>query len=64
MARILCLPSSPAAQHSRPKFYNIGEAQEKDLKAAFMYIIEVHKEEMNKTHKEIWECEQIVDGNI
>jgi hypothetical protein len=43
-ARIGCLHSSPAAQHSRLENYNIAEAQAKDLKIAFMYMIKVCEE--------------------
>ena len=38
-----------------PEFCNIVEAQDKDLEIAFMNIIEVFKEEMNKSFKEIYE---------
>jgi hypothetical protein len=32
-----------------PDYWNIAEAQEKDLKTTFMNIVEVRKEGMNKT---------------
>lgn len=37
----------------RLEYSNTAEAPEKDLKNSFMKIIEVLKEEMKKTHKEI-----------
>lgn len=38
-----------------PKYCNTAETQEKDLKTNLMKIIELHKEEINKSLKEIKE---------
>ena len=38
-----------------PEDYKIAEAHEKELKTAFMKMIEVLNEEMNKSLKEIYE---------
>jgi hypothetical protein len=46
-------PSYPTTAGS--EYSNIAEAQEKDPKTAFMSMIEVFKEEMNKSLKEIQE---------
>ena len=45
-----------------PENCSIAEAQEKGLKTAFMNMIKVLKEEMNKPLKEIYEI-QTVEGN-
>lgn len=44
-------PRNP--NRSGPEYRNIPEEQEKDLKAAFIIMIEVLKDEMNKCFKEI-----------
>ena len=46
-------PSYPTTAGT--EYSNIAEAQEKDPKTAFMSMIEVFKEEMNKSLKEIQE---------
>ena len=38
-----------------PEYFNIAEAQEKDLETDCMNMIELFKEENNKSHKEIQE---------
>lgn len=46
-------PSYPTS--ASPKYCNTTEAQEKDVKTNLMKIIELHKEEMDKSFKEIKE---------
>jgi hypothetical protein len=46
-------PSYPATAGS--EYSNIAEAQEKDIKTAFMNMIEVFKDEMNKSPLKIYE---------
>lgn len=38
-----------------PEYYNIIEAEEKDLQTIYREMIEVLKEEMNKSLRGIWE---------
>lgn len=49
--------STRAQQPTRasPEYYKTAQSQEKDPKMAFVNIIEVFKEEMNKSFKEIYE---------
>jgi hypothetical protein len=46
-------PSNPATLGT--KICNVAEAQDRDFKIAFINMIEVLKEDMNKSCKEIYE---------
>ena len=51
----MCPPELSHPTNAGPEYSNIGEAQEKDLKANSMRMVEIFKVEMNRLLREIQE---------
>ena len=55
------VPSNPATESL--EYSNMAKAQEKDLKIPFMNMIQVLREEISKSLKEIYKNKETVEGN-